>query len=147
MGVKKKFGAGDEPTLRDGGCAIKAFLAQVRDFAAAFETARLANVKKRQLAALEAKRKAERAARDAAKARKAAAAEAHEKKLADLPPGEAPPPPPSDDLFNAFAASQNASADEMLANFQRGVAAKLDARRAQVVADDASSESGWSDSD
>ncbi|KAH8068706.1 hypothetical protein JL721_6568 [Aureococcus anophagefferens] len=148
LGVKKKFGAGDEPTLQDGGCAIKAFLAQVRDFAAAFETARLANVKKRQLAALEAKRKAERAARDAAKARKAEAAEAHKKKLADLPPGEAPPPPPSDDLFNAFAASQNASADEMLANFQRGVAAKLDARRAQVVAaDDASSESGWSDSD
>ncbi|KAH8053850.1 hypothetical protein JL722_9330 [Aureococcus anophagefferens] len=60
LGVKKKFGAGDEPTLQDGGCAIKAFLAQVRDFAAAFETARLANVKKRQLAALEAKRKAER---------------------------------------------------------------------------------------
>ena len=75
LGVKKKFGAGDGPTLQDGGCAIKAFLAQVRDFAAAFETARLANVKKRQLAALEAKRKAERAARDAAKAKKAAAAE------------------------------------------------------------------------
>ncbi|KAH8046529.1 hypothetical protein JL722_13588 [Aureococcus anophagefferens] len=106
LGVKKKFGAGDEPTLRTA---------------------------------------AARSRRSSRRARKAEAAEAHKKKLADLPPGEAPPPPPSDDLFNAFAASQNASADEMLANFQRGVAAE--ARRAVVVADDASSESGWSDSD